>query len=596
MSNILETVSNMASKERFYYYDTHMFMQYGAYWPNNNELRTVKKALPVIEIRESVLAKAELITKEFSKVLLDKYYSYEAKRKNIPFANPLEKIINERAMRNMSAIYGVSFMNPMLDEIARIKKILPSVKAHYDQFLDLLKNEKTKAEATDLIKDMHRVRRELNKDLFSLSLLSKELLDKKQEMDEKGQKIGPAFRANPVIFLTGAPMMLKKESGLVGISKEEAIQKIEEIKQIKSVVLGVEPFYLLFLASIQSLRHMEQGMARCLGDAYKVDSGFNSNFQLKNDPDPDLISNKSSSLKSYQMESDIPILDILPIQIDDDSKMDLEEVTNEGTAGSSSSSSASGVRAVVREPTKEEKYLALIQAHLTCPMAKTLIVSPVIGQVGEEKGVSFEESAIGAKIRKERNISAKDSLPPGTIIINYTLKSFITRFTGCKPENLLKFLEEIPEFESSISLDLFNKPTVVSSGMTFDLEEVNQLYNENKKCPLTNLTLDQTVKIENKNLAALMATIKEIKEKEKALRLADIRSQKQPDDKPKDPEPVFKLMTHYRFREFNEIPENLLTMAANIAKGSRENQIKLQIGNIICIYDKAKDQLYDAEQ
>jgi hypothetical protein len=443
-----------------------MFENYQKYWINQANLRSLKKELPLVDTRKGVLSQLDEFASSFCKVILKKYYSYEEKKQSInQGSSEIEKKLNIEAMDNIAKIYAIEHMNPLFDGVQKITTLLRKVQTHFGQFKTVLENPAKDApeKATALIAETHSVRHELNQVLIELALKAEAVAIQIQTQTALGEKIGPAFKTNPVIFLMGVPLMVKKETGLTGIPIEEAVRKIEGIKQTRSAAQGVEPLYLLFLNAIQSLRKMEKGMAQCLGGVFKIPSGFE--FGAK----------KSAVLSTVEKLN-------APVEEDEKSSPP-----------------------VLAPPRKEEDpFIKEVSSQLSCPLSKKLFRDPVT----IETGYTFEKEEI-AKHLKDHDVCPQTQvrLTSKVMIPNFAIKAISQRFGACPDGKKGNFFQQIPDFESPTLLEPFKEPVLVSSGITLDKEEAEILFAKDGICYITRQQLDPKIKIPNRTLSNLMQAV-----------------------------------------------------------------------------------------
>lgn len=492
MNNTLRIAGNMASYDRFQKYESAMLEKYKDYWVESEDIQGLHELNSRMDLKEKALQKIGNIAGSFFNIILEKFYFYETKKETIPYVDPIEKQLNDCAMDNMSRMYSQQMMNPLYGEVLEIKKTYLKVHEHFEQFKALCGEVEdqsvAKEKAANLIKEMHAARRNLNRHLFSLSHKSQQLIDKVKSLTDEGKDIGPSFNQNPAVFvkLNQCPIVMSTSKYInKGIKGHEMIEIIEGIKQTRSVANEVEPFYLLFLNAVQAMRKMEKGMSLSLAKRYRIQSGF----ELASPPkDKALKSDRKTCSSSFDVSSAKFELAMQKAEI-------FDVLAGRKKVSIKPSGEVSSIPKIVSE------CLGSFLPHMTCSLSNELFKEPVIIETGH----TFEKSEI------EKHFENHDTCPitqkvltSKELINNYAIKSIVQRFAGCPEDKKADFFSQIPEFASSISYELFNHPTVVSSGITYEKEEIPKF---GVKCPMTNLELNPDIQIPNLALAALMGSI-----------------------------------------------------------------------------------------
>jgi hypothetical protein len=96
-----------------------------------------------------------------------------------------------------------------------------------------------------------------------------------------------------------------------------------------------------------------------------------------------------------------------------------------------------------------------------------------------------------------------------------SLESIAQRLSATKTQD--NFFERMPAFTSPISGKPFQKPVVVSSGITYEEEEADALLTQNKNCLVMGVPLRGSLKIPNLALIELMKALQDPKAPQRGL-------------------------------------------------------------------------------
>ncbi len=139
--------------------------------------------------------------------------------------------------------------------------------------------------------------------------------------------------------------------------------------------------------------------------------------------------------------------------------------------------------------------------HLLCPFTQKLFKQPVIIETGH----SFEKGELTDLLT--HCPLTKKKLTFQSFIPNLAIESIAQRLAASKTQDT--FFERMPAFASPISGRLFQKPVVVSSGITYEESEADALFAQNNLCPVMGVPLIPSIKIPNLALKELMEVVQE---------------------------------------------------------------------------------------
>lgn len=428
------------------------YAQISQFWIESSEISLLKEGVPHTDLRRRIMKQLLGIQIFLPLSVLEKYYSYE-RRKYEPIEEPAKYIhLQVAAMDNMASLFALYYMNGLLEQTHIIRKSIITLQQHYGQFLAYLSSPPDLGQhmIQPLMHDLQTAKKQLFIDHTNLNAQISKLFKKIRLCKAKAKRFGEAYYATPKEFFERHTFVLSKPStdDLIFTTDIGSDDETAEKALVQMETIKQEE------STAKGADHFYISLENTLHAIRNMERGM-LNY-LRHQP------NAAIPSQAKLTEPNI-LLELIP------------------------------------DKQLEDEILSLI----TCPLSGKRFKDPVTLQTG----YTFEREAITKHLEEELTcpISGK-KLFCEILIPNLAIKSIATRMPSSM--SLDQFFQTMPEFLSCQSHKLLQIPILVSSGMTYDQEDLAVLLVKGGICPVTRIPLENNVAILNQALDQLMKASK----------------------------------------------------------------------------------------
>ncbi len=261
----LDLTTDFAKIKTFESNDRTMQQKFPSCWTPSEEIKKCRTGKEHFELREKILLTLTHFETNISHFFKNTIISMESRRDQIlTDNNAICHVLRKRENKK------IGFFNRKVRDLTdALETITPYVQKCIDTFFLVrgLTNPLTPEDISNCYNEIENCtnnRKELTELKQGIILRISDLFDKADSLSREGEKIGHPFRQDPAHYIKKKKIRTRKESPLHGLSFDQALNIMENIRAQQEILPLTKSIYFVYLNAIQAMRKMEKGLATIL--------------------------------------------------------------------------------------------------------------------------------------------------------------------------------------------------------------------------------------------------------------------------------------------------------------------------------------------